>query len=317
MATGSGGRLSAPARVSSERWLTWRFFALCAALELDVFTHIAAGNTTAVSIAEAAYLDPRALTRLLDAMVAMKYLRKKGERYSLEPIARECLVKGSELYLEGMPELAKTIMFGWSQLATAVRTGKPVIAAEHGPPSQVMPLLVKSIFPVNCLCAKAVLRTMTPAQRGRIKAILDVAAGSGAWSIPFSSSIPEARVTAVDFPDIIAVTREYAARYGVADRYEYREGSIRDIEFGVARYDIVILGHIIHSEGATWGRKLIEKSAAALRDGGQLIIGEMIPNNSRTGPATALLFSLNMLLHTAEGDVFTMREYREWLKAAG
>jgi hypothetical protein len=30
-----------------------------------------------------------------------------------------------------------------------------------------------------------------------------------------------------------------------------------------------------------------------------------------------LLFGLNMLLQTEEGNVFTFREYRTWLKAAG
>jgi hypothetical protein len=30
-----------------------------------------------------------------------------------------------------------------------------------------------------------------------------------------------------------------------------------------------------------------------------------------------LLFGLNMLLQTEEGNVFTLREYRAWLKAAG
>ena len=43
----------------------------------------------------------------------------------------------------------------------------------------------------------------------------------------------------------------------------------------------------------------------------------MIPNDARTGPAVPLLFSLNMLLHTDYGDVFTMHELRQWLKEAG
>ena len=30
-----------------------------------------------------------------------------------------------------------------------------------------------------------------------------------------------------------------------------------------------------------------------------------------------VLFGLNMLLQTEEGNVFTLREYRAWLKAAG
>jgi hypothetical protein len=48
-----------------------------------------------------------------------------------------------------------------------------------------------------------------------------------------------------------------------------------------------------------------------------LLIGEFIPNDDRTGPAAAMLFGLNMLLHTPVGDVFTMNEYRGWLKGAG
>ena len=54
-----------------------------------------------------------------------------------------------------------------------------------------------------------------------------------------------------------------------------------------------------------------------LQTGGLLLIAEMVPNDTRTGPALSLLFGLNMLLHTEQGDVFTMREYRKWLKEAG
>jgi hypothetical protein len=79
----------------------------------------------------------------------------------------------------------------------------------------------------------------------------------------------------------------------------------------------VILGHIIHSEGEKWGKKLIKKSFRALRDDGLLLIAEMVPNDTRSGPVLPLLFGLNMIVHTEQGDVFTMRQYREWLKEAG
>ncbi len=48
-----------------------------------------------------------------------------------------------------------------------------------------------------------------------------------------------------------------------------------------------------------------------------LLIAEMIPNDDRTGPPQPMLFGLNMLLHAPDGDAFTMKEYREWLRAAG
>jgi hypothetical protein len=79
----------------------------------------------------------------------------------------------------------------------------------------------------------------------------------------------------------------------------------------------VILGHIIHTEGEKWGKMLINKSYKALKPGGMLVIAEMIPNDTRTGPMFPLLFGLNMVLHTAEGDVFTMSQFKQWLKQAG
>lgn len=39
--------------------------------------------------------------------------------------------------------------------------------------------------------------------------------------------------------------------------------------------------------------------------------------DARTGPPLPLLFDLNMLVHTEQGGVFTMKEYRAWLKEAG
>jgi 2-polyprenyl-3-methyl-5-hydroxy-6-metoxy-1,4-benzoquinol methylase len=121
----------------------------------------------------------------------------------------------------------------------------------------------------------------------------------------------------MDYPEVTAVTRQYAAEFGVAGRYDYLEGDLRQVEFGREQYDVVILGHIIHTEGEKWGKALISKSYDALKPGGMLVIAEMIPNDSRTGPVFPLLFGLNMILHTKEGDVFTMAQYKQWLKQAG
>jgi hypothetical protein len=51
-----------------------------------------------------------------------------------------------------------------------------------------------------------------------------------------------------------------------------------------------------------------------------MIILDFVADDARAGQGPAsfpLLFALNMLLHTAEGDTFTFSQYREWGKAAG
>jgi hypothetical protein len=101
----------------------------------------------------------------------------------------------------------------------------------------------------------------------------------------------------------------------VAERYEYVAGDLREVDLGEELYDLVILGHIVHVEGRERTPPLLARCARALRKGGRLLIAEVIPNDDRKGPAFPMLFSLNMLL--GDGDVFTLAEYRAWLKAAG
>src|SRR5262249_19504708 len=81
--------------------------------------------------------------------------------------------------------------------------------------------------------------------------------------------------------------------------------------------DLIILGHIIHSEGEKWGKKLVKKSYNALRPGGMLLIAEMVPEDDRSHRWIPSIFGLNMLMMTNEGAVFTMSEYRQWLKDIG
>ncbi|HLX38254.1 MAG TPA: methyltransferase, partial [Candidatus Binataceae bacterium] len=146
---------------------------------------------------------------------------------------------------------------------------------------------------------------------------LDVAAGAAPWSIPFAQANRATRVTVVDMPEVTPVTREYAAKFGVAEQYDYLEGDLHEVDFGKDRYDLIILGHIIHGEGRENGQRLIERCAGALRERGMLLIAELIPNDDRSGPALPMLFGLNMMIHTPGGDVFTMKDYRGWLKDSG
>ena len=298
-------------------WGGWSTFIVAAAVELDVFSSIASGARTAREIASKANADEFALRRMLDSLAALKYLSRNGDRYSLSPQSAAFLVRGSELYMEGIDQFAKSQMMSWFQLAQAVKSGRPVVPpGDDAGLATFFSILVRCIFPLGFVAAQAAVAAISPARRARIKRILDVGGGAAPWSIPFAQTIRGARVTVLDLPAVTQITREYAAKFGVGDRYGYLEGDLRQVDFG-GGYDMITLGHIIHGEGRDGGRRLVERSAEALADRGLLLIAELIPNNDRTGPAAALMFGINMLLHTPDGDVFTMKEYREWLKAAG
>jgi ubiquinone/menaquinone biosynthesis C-methylase UbiE len=307
-----------PQRILQDLWMARGAQAIVAGVELDVFTHIAEGKRTAKEIAHAAGATERGTEHLLDALVGLGYLNKRSTKYGLEPVAKRFLVRNKEGYIGGFVYETKLTWPGWAQLTDVVRSGSPVEAVDTEKGGrEFFPKLVEAIFPLSFGAGRAAVAALPEKNRRRLKNILDVAAGSAAWSLAFAQAIPEARVTVLDYPEVTPIARQFAEKFGMADRYDTIEGNLREIDFGLNRYDLVILGYIIHSEGQQWGRKLITKSYEALKDGGLLLIAEVIPNDTRTGPALSLLFGLNMLLHTEQGDVFTMREYREWLKGAG
>ena len=112
------------------------------------------------------------------------------------------------------------------------------------------------------------------------------------------------------------MTSTVAQRHGVGGRLRTVAGDLLEADFG-AGHHVATIGHILHSEGRERSRQLLRKTFAALAPGGTVVISEFMPNEDRTGPPTPLIFAVNMLLHTAEGDTFTFAEIADWLREAG
>ena len=302
--------------IVEDNYAQWRTFAFATAMDLDVFSHIASGARTADAVARRTKAHAPSMRRLLDAVVALGHLRRNGETYSLTPHAATYLVSGKPLFLDAAAVLTRGMAMAWSQLTEVVRTGERA-GGEDGERlvRAAFPMLARAIFPQNYAAATGGVAAIGKAQLKGVNEILDVGAGTGVWSIPFAKALPQARVTALDYPEVIPLAREFAEKHSLTERYDYIEGNLREVDFGKECYDLVILGHVVHVEGRDRTPPLLERCAKALRKGGRLLIAEVIPDDDRKGPAFPMLFSLNMLL--GDGDVFTMAEYRAWLKSAG
>ena len=146
--------------------------------------------------------------------------------------------------------------------------------------------------------------------------VLDLAAGSGVWSIALAQASPNVSVTAVDWPGVLEVTERMTARFGVADRYKFVAEDLGLADFGHGHH-VATLGHILHSEGEARSRELLKKTFAALAAGGTIAIQEFLVDEQRAKNTMGLIFAVNMLVATDDGDTFTFEEIAGWLREAG
>jgi SAM-dependent methyltransferase len=297
----------------------WAAGILGAASTHSVFAHLEDGAHNAQLLAEKAAISPRGAQVLLDGLLGLGLVELSGGAYRNTAEAEAFLVEGRPGYYGGFIRiLAGHLAADWGNLPESVRTGKPVRAVENPEVGAALwDELVDALFPMGYPSAVRLgqeLRRIYP--QGNLR-ILDVAAGSGVWSIGASQADPNARMVAFDLPISLGHTRRMAERFGLAERYEFRAGDIRKDTLGEAEFDAAILGHICHSEGPEHTRRLFAKVALALKPGGTIAIADFVPDADRSGPPMPLLFALNMLLHTTEGDTFTFPEYEAWLREAG
>src|SRR5262249_47699390 len=132
--------------------------------------------------------------------------------------------------------------------------------------------------------------------------VVDIACGSGVWGIGVAEADASATVTFQDFPGVLEHTRGYAKRHGLEGRSNYLAGDLKQVDLGTERFDVALLGNIVHSEGEPSTRDLLKRLHRALRPNGQVAIVDMIPNDQRTGPPYPLIFAVNMLVNTEFGD---------------
>lgn len=289
-----------------------------AAVRHGVFDALKDGAKTIEELRAETGASPRGLRAVMNALVGFNLLTKENERYALTPESAAFLVSGKPGYLGGFfTHTGAQILPTWMRLTDVVREGRPTRAVnQEGDGAKFFEEFVEDLFWMGFPAAQALARELNVAESARGVSVLDLAAGSGVWSIPLAQSSKRVRVTAVDWEGVLDVTRRVTARHGVAEQYEFVAGDLSAADFG-KNHDIATLGHILHSEGERRSRALLKKTFDALAPGGVIAIAEFLVNMERNAPPQGLIFAVNMLVHTDEGDTFSFEEIKSWLEEIG
>jgi ubiquinone/menaquinone biosynthesis C-methylase UbiE len=287
------------------------------AIELELFTAIAEGNTTAEAIAKRCEASERGIRTLCNFLTIHGFLTKAGTQYALAPDTALFLDKKSRAYLGGAIEFLLTprVREAHGLLTEAVRRGGTALGEGNMLPENpdwvkfaraMMPLMVMP----SQMMAEELLKG------GEAHKVLDIAAGHGIFGISVAKRNPAAQVYGCDWKNVLAVAEANAKAMGVGDRYHLMPGSAFDVDFG-GGYDVALVTNFLHHFDVPTCTAFLRKVYDSLEPGGRAAIVEFVPNPDRVTPPSAAAFSMIMLATTASGDAYTFAELESMAKEAG
>lgn len=298
-----------------------RTAALKTAIELDVFTAIHDGLTEIEPLAKKCEAAPRGIRILCDYLVVIGWLRKEGVRYTLTAESEAFASKRSKQYIGQSIEflLAPAHMEAFANLTTTVQNGGvPAESPEGGsvaPENPVWANFARAMMPMMVFPAELLAQLVGPALPPKAK-ILDIAAGHGLYGLAVARHRADCEVTALDWPNVLAVAQENARNAGVESRFHRLPGNALSLAYG-SGYHVVLATNFLHHFDKATCHKLLRKIHESLEPGGSVVILEFIPNEDRVSPTVPASFSLMMLANTPSGDAYTYSEYQQLLKEAG
>jgi 2-polyprenyl-3-methyl-5-hydroxy-6-metoxy-1,4-benzoquinol methylase len=290
--------------------------AMKAAVELEIFTAIAEGNTTAATIAKRCAAAERGVRTLCDFLTIHGFLTKEGAQYALAPDSALFLNRQSPAYIGTAVEFLLTprLREGHARLTEAVRRGGTALGEgtlEPENPDWVK--FAQAMMPLMHMPAEIMAAELR--KGGEAHKVLDIAAGHGIFGISVAKQNPAAHIYAADWKNVLEVARKNAQTMGVADRYHLLPGSAFETDFG-SGYDLALITNFLHHFDPPTCTIFMRKVHAALKPGGRAAIAELVPNPDRVTPPTAAAFSMMMLATTPAGDAYTLAELESISRSA-
>jgi cyclopropane fatty-acyl-phospholipid synthase-like methyltransferase len=289
------------------------------ATDLGMFNHLEEWRT-AEEIAARVEAQPRAVGIILNALAALELVLKEGERFRNGELTSRYLVRSNDDYRGAIVRHMHHTWWGWSELEETVQRGHADMGRSERWLDRVeepeAEWVREFIWGMHAIAQDLAPHVASMVDLSGVKRLLDLGGGPATYAINFAQANPALKATVFDLPQPIEIAKENIRRHGLIDRVNTRAGNFLKDDIG-SGYDFVWISQILHSHTEEQCRLIIDKSAAALNPGGQLVLQDFLLNDDRISPLEAALFSVHMLAVTPGGRAYTHREVAAMMEAAG
>ncbi len=305
------------------------FFAsktLLSAVELELFTRLADQRMTGREIAAALDLNPRAIPDFPDALVALKFLERKGDgsdaRYSNTSESAFFLDRNSPGYIGGILEMANARLYPfWADLTEALKTGKPQNETKHSGEPVFGTLyadparLAQFLSAMTGISAGNFRKFAQEFDFSGFKTLCDVGGATGQLSCMVAEANPHMRCTSFDLPEVVPIATRKIQDAGLSDRVAAAGGDF--FANPLPKADIITMGMILHDWNLEKKKVLIRKAYDALPSGGAFVVIEALIDDARRENTFGLTMSLNMLIEFGDAFDYSGSDFVGWCREAG
>ncbi|GBD99513.1 demethylspheroidene O-methyltransferase [bacterium BMS3Abin07] len=282
----------------------WACRLLLTASKYDVF-ELLEKPMTARAVAGSLSLDSRATEILLDAVTALGFLRKSGNRYRNSRVSSRFLVKGKPYYQGDILMHHAFLYERWSELDEIVKTGRPSRKGrDHSS-------FIKGMHNIASLRSKEVISLINI---DGVRRVMDLGGGPGTYSVEFAKKGLD--VTLCDLKETFRISEEIISSCRFRGKVSFLPADFMTDDIG-SGYDLVFISQIIHMLGEKDIVRLFRKAGRSLNNGGRIVVQELLVNDRHTGPLQGALFAVNMLVNTGGGRTYSPSEISGFLRKAG
>jgi SAM-dependent methyltransferase len=301
-------------------WITRTGTAFCTAKVLLTALELGVFETAVEDVAEPELrtklgLHPRASLTLLQALVSLGLLERRGERFRNAPVAQRHLVRSAPAYRGGYLLRANHMLYpAWGGLTEAVRSGKPQVELPFAQMTSDPARLRRYLDMMDSLSAPVAEELVRAVDWSTHRSVLDVGGARGNLVALLALAHPHLEVGVFDLPIMAEPFHEHTSAHGVAGRATFHPGDFfRD---PLPEHETIIIGHVLHNWAPEQRQEIVAKAAAALAPGGTLLVYDQMVAEDLSDPE-ALITSLTMLLTTDGGAEYPVAQCEEWMKSAG
>lgn len=207
--------------------------------------------------------------------------------------------------------------FFWDHLPTYLTTGEPIIKmdvvqhqAEHY--RAEVGLLG---WMLRLASEEASTLLGIGVQRKGLK-ILDVGAGSAVWSLAMARRDRTSRVTALDWPEVLAVAQAQAKIEGMEGQLSLLPGDFMKVPLPQDSFDLGVVANVTHLQSPQRNEEMFARTHTALRPGGEIVVIDVFPG-AKEADVTRILYEIGLTLRTEQGRVYSQEELQRGLTRAG